>query len=246
MLRFLLFGTLALMSLVGTVSAQPLDILYFERPPYYTTVNAQPDGLLLNLVRDLFTLAGVPHAFQEMPPGRILETVKANQGPICTVGWFKTPDRESYATFSLPIYQDEPLRAVFLKSGTMPPPGISTLARLVEQADLSVGVNQSYAYGHAVDTLLAGMRVPPVRTSGTQAQLMCMLVARRFDFMLANPEEIDTLAALANIPVDTLHVLKLTDLPKGNLRYLMFSKSTPPDVIGCIDEAIGKLVRLDS
>lgn len=125
----------------------------------------------------------------------------------------------------------------------MPPPGVSTLAQLVEETNLSVGVNQSYAYGHTVDTLLAGKRPHLVRTSGTQKQLMRMLAAQRFDFMLVNPTEIDALAAMASIPADTFHVMRLADLPKGNTRYLMFSKSTPPEIIERINEAIRKLTK---
>lgn len=245
MLRVLLLGMLFPLSWGRYAAAQPLETLYFERPPYYVTVNGQPDGLLLNLARDILTQAGVAHSFQEMPPGRILETVRTNQGPVCTVGWFRTPERESFAAFSLPIYQDEPLHAVFLKSGAMPPTDVSTLARLVEQTNLSIGVNQSYAFGRPVDTLLARMRTPPVRTTGTQVQLMRMLGAKRFDFMLVNPAEIETLAELAGIPLDRLHVLALADLPRGNLRCLMFSKATSPEVIERINAAIEQLVKLD-
>ncbi|MFP5221176.1 MAG: substrate-binding periplasmic protein [Acidobacteriota bacterium] len=245
MLRVLLLGMLILLSLGRYVAAQPLDTLYFERPPYYATVNGQPDGLLLNLCREILTRAGVPHAFQEMPPGRILETIKANQGPVCSIGWFKTPERERGAVFSLPIYQDEPLRAVFLKSGAMPPPNVSTFAQLAEQTSLTLGLNQAYVFGRPVDTLVSKMRTPPVKSAGTQAQLMRMLAAGRFDYMLVNPAEIETLAELANIPMDELHVLELDDLPKGNLRYLMFSKATPPEVIERINAVIMQMVKLE-
>jgi polar amino acid transport system substrate-binding protein len=244
MLRVIILCMLFLLPSDRYAVAQPLETLYFERPPYYATVNGQPDGFLLNVARDILTLADVPHAFQEMPPGRILETLKSNRGPACSIGWFRTPERERYAVFSLPIHQDEPLRAVFLKSGAVPPLEITTLAQLVEHPDLSMGVNQSYVFGYPVDTLVARMRIPPVSTTSSQAQLMRMLGARRFDFMLVNPVEIETLAGLAGIPMEELHVLPLSDLPKGNLRYLMFSKATSPEVIERINAAIGKLVQL--
>lgn len=245
MLHVIFFCICFLFSLGRHAAAQPLETLYFERPPYYATVNGQPDGFLIRLTRDILTQAGIPYSFHEMPPGRILEAIKSNRGPACSIGWFSTPEREQYAVFSLPIYQDEPLRAVFLKSGAMPPPDVSSFAQLIEQTDLLIGLNQSYAYGHPVDTLIARMRTPPVSTSGTQVQLMHMLAARRFDFMLVNPEEIDTLAELAGTPLDELHVLPLSDLPKGNLRYLMFSRATPPETIERINKAIGQLVKLD-
>lgn len=245
MLRVIFSCFFFLLPLGRYAAAQPLETLYFERPPYYTTLNGQPDGFLVRLTRDILTQAGVPHSFHEMPPGRILEDIKSNRGPACSIGWFRTPERERYAVFSLPIYQDEPLRAVFLKSGAMPPPGVSSLAQLIEQTDLLIGLNHSYVFGHPVDTLIARMRTPPVSTSGTQVQLMHMLAARRFDFLLVNPEEIETLAELAGIPLEELHVLPLTDLPKGNLRHLMFSRATSPEMIERINKAIRQMVKLD-
>lgn len=245
MLRVIFICIIFLLPLGRYAAAQPLETLYFERPPYYETVNGQADGFLVRLTRDILTQAGVPHSFHEMPPGRILEAIKSNRSPACSIGWFRTPERDQYAVFSLPIYQDEPLRALFLKSGALPPPDVSSFAQLIEQTDLLIGLNQAYAFGHPVDTLIARMRTPPVSTSGTQVQLMLMLAARRFDFMLVNPEEINTLAELAGIPLDELHVLPLSDLPRGNLRYLMFSRATSPEMIERINTAIGQMVKLD-
>ncbi|WP_243359525.1 substrate-binding periplasmic protein [Fundidesulfovibrio terrae] len=219
----------------------PLKVYYFERPPYYATLEAQPSGFLIHRTREILTEAGLEFEFQSMPARRILQELATGETSACAVGWFKTPERERLYKFSLPIYQDMPMLAVFLKSGKQPPAATSTFTRLATEKDLTLGIIESFSYGPKTDALLAAMPIPPMRVQGSQEQLMRMLAARRFDYMLVNPEEANTLACLAGLAPDDIVQLPLSDLPKGNTRYLMFSKATGDETIQRINAAITKL-----
>ena len=244
MLRSFFLACFFLLFSSQEAAAQPLEVLYFERPPYYATVNGQPDGFLVSLTRKILAQAGVTASFLEMPARRILTTIKANQGAVCSIGWFSTPERETYATFSLPIYEDQALMAVFLRSGRVPPAGITRFEELSAETDLALGLNEGYSYGNHVDQLISRMRTPPVKSSGPQEQLMRMLAAGRFDFLLVNPIEIDTLARLAEIPPEDILALELSDMPRGNMRHLMFSKAVSSEIIQRVNETIQQMVRL--
>lgn len=239
---------LALLAFLGLLApedcrAMRLKVLYFERPPYYTLVEGVPGGVLLNMARTILEAAGIEPEFQEMPAKRIIETIKTSREPVCSVGWFKTEERQRFARFSQPFYQDLPLAAVFLRSGRQPPPGVDTLAALTASPGLTLGLNAAFSYGEAVDAAIASPAQPPVRMNGTQMQLMRMLAAKRFDYALFNPEETDTLACLAGIDPAELFPLALKDIPKGNLRYMMFSLATREDVVRRVNAAIQRLVK---
>lgn len=222
-----------------------LTILYFERPPYYATIEGVPGGFLVHLTREIMAEAGVEVVFQEMPARRIIEVIRTSDKPVCSIGWFKTPEREAFASFSLPIYRDQPLAAAFLASGRGPKPGAAAFAQVAADANLVMGLNSAFSYGEKVDAMLKGLAAPPVKVNATQEQLMRMLAARRFDYMLVNPEEAGTLACLSGLSPEDLAEYTYPDLPKGNLRHLMFSQNTPADTLARVNEAISRVVRLE-
>jgi len=246
MYRFACFtAILLLLATSDPARADHLTVLYFDRPPYYLTLGGRPGGFLVDLTSRILIDAGVPHEFQEMPPKRILEALRSPKGSFCSIGWFKTLERERFAVFSHPIYQDRPFVAVFLKHGRVRPPAVDSLKALCSRADLVLGVNAAFSYGQAVDAILDKAASPPLNVNVSQEQLMRMLAAQRFDYMLANPEEIGALTALAGLKEADLEVVRLDDVPRGNLRYLMFSKDTPAETIRRVNAAIDRLVRID-
>lgn len=248
MIRFAVSFSAILTAALGlfppVASAERVKVLYFERPPYYATVAGKPDGFLVHLARDVFAAAKLDPEFQEMPASRIMKEIKTSPEPVCSIGWFKTAEREKSFRFSLPIYQDMPPLAVFLKTGRQPPAGITTLAGLAE-TDLTLGVIDAFSYGPAVDALVASLRSPAVRVNGSQEQLARMLGAKRFDFLLVNPEEVDVLARQGGLRPGDLVRVRLTDLPRGNKRYLIFSKSTSQATVDRVNDAIEKLVGVE-
>ena len=91
-------------------STEPdIKVAYLERPPYYWTDNGHPRGFLLELTQRIFNLAGIKATYAPAPPNRIIADLRENREPICSIGWFRNPERESYSRFSLPIYRDRPL-----------------------------------------------------------------------------------------------------------------------------------------
>lgn len=229
----------------GMNGARPITVYYFDRSPYYTTETGQPEGFLLHLATSILRAAKIDFELQELPAPRILEAIRKSREPAVSVGWFKTADRELFARFSLPIYQDMPFRALFLKSGKRPPPGASTFEAMSFRDDITLGVIDTFSYGSVADKAISAMSSPPVRVSGTQEQLVRMLAARRFDYMLVNPEETATLARQAGLSRDDLIEVPLEDLPRGNFRYLMFNAAVDEQTVQAVNTVIKRLVCTD-
>jgi polar amino acid transport system substrate-binding protein len=73
--------------------------------------------------------------------------------------------------------------------------------------------------------------------NGCQVQLLKMLTERRFDFILLPPEEVDMLTKEARVSRKFV-LLEMDDIPEGNKRYIIYSKSIPQAVIDKVDNAI--------
>src|SRR5690606_3099630 len=92
---------------LACLAADPLPVYYIEKPPYYHSIAGEPTGFLLERTRAIFSDAQIPLRFEARPAKRILLEMEQNREPICSIGWFRTPQREAFALFSLAIYRDE-------------------------------------------------------------------------------------------------------------------------------------------
>ncbi|WP_199155855.1 hypothetical protein, partial [Chromobacterium sp. ASV23] len=90
-----------------------------------------------------------------VPANRVLENIKRNNEEICTPGWYKTPEREEYARFSLPIYKDKPLVGL-ARSDFNFKPGISA-KELLSSPGIKLLVKQNFSQGAYMDALIAKM-----------------------------------------------------------------------------------------
>jgi polar amino acid transport system substrate-binding protein len=90
--------------------AEVLTVSYLDRPPYYyTDKDGNPSGFLVELAREVFRDAGIEVAWKELPPNRVMYERRKKRASHCSIGWFRTQEREAYAKFSIPVYQDKPL-----------------------------------------------------------------------------------------------------------------------------------------
>ncbi len=60
----------------------------------------------------IFNGAGVPMTAEEVPVKRITRDIQNDGSAICSPGWYKLPERETFALFSLPIHEDKPQMAL--------------------------------------------------------------------------------------------------------------------------------------
>ncbi|WP_196215406.1 transporter substrate-binding domain-containing protein [Piscirickettsia salmonis] len=94
-----------------------LTMLYNERPPYLKTESKQQVlGLTGALITQAFKAANLPLHWKKAPAKRHLLLIKKNAEPLCAAGWFKNSQREKYAQYTLPIYQDRPTELITRKN----------------------------------------------------------------------------------------------------------------------------------
>lgn len=235
-LRLLLLALLLLP--LPALAGEEMDVLCIEKPPYYfSDSRGRPRGFLVERAGQIFSRAGITPLFRSASTSQVLEAMRAPE-PSCSLGWFKTPERERFARFTLPIHTDHPLELLARASDAPRFQGLSTLAAVVASGRFTPGRIAGHSEGEAVDAILTPLESRTVFVQGEETQLYRMLQEGRFDFILTAPEETGYTLALLDMSPDDFLVLPLHDVPRGNNRHIMCSWSVPPETIRRLDTAI--------
>lgn len=218
-----------------------LEVAYIEYPPYYYTApDGSPDGFLLFRGDRIFREAGVSPRFQSMPAQRILERIRSGER-LCSLGWFSTPERRSYARFTRPIYRGRPLAVVTLRSNGSRVRHPGSLRALLKDRNLRIGLIEGHSEGTEVDQMIRELKPASVRITGSEGQRLQMLALGRVDYILQAPEELESLARSEGLDVGLFTLVDMPDIPPGNLRYIICGKAVSQGQIQRLDDAILKL-----
>lgn len=226
----------AMLQACAPAFADHLLLTYIEKPPlYYTDSTGKPAGIVLERVQAALT--GHTFSFQSRSPRRAIEEIRANQVPTCSIGWFKTPERESFAVFSAPITQNAPMLVVVRATKHDSFRNHPSLSALLAAPKLRVGVVAGFSYGKKLDDLLLplGDRLDVAPSVSTNLR---KLVAWRVDAVFINAEELDYYLKEAQIRVEDIVPLSFPDMPPEEYRYLMCSRKTPPGLIQQFNNAL--------
>ena len=237
---------LFLFVLINSAFSYNIQISYIERPPYYFTKNGQATGFLFDLQKKILNDANVKVHFVSLPAKRALKRVKRPHELHCSIGWFKTPKREKFANFSLPIYQNRPLAIVVKKKNSSKLENYSTLKDVFLDKKLTSTRIDGFSYGTFVDKLIEDLSPKFYTITGEQQQLIRMLAKERMTYLLVAPEEISALIKSNKLDPSKFTVFSLSDIPAGNKRYLMCSKGVGQETIDRINISIQKFVKLPS
>jgi polar amino acid transport system substrate-binding protein len=235
---------LVLVSIEGYAGEQerPLTVMYFHRPPYYATVNGQAQGFLVELAERIIRHAGFSPQFIEIPPQRILYYLKESEKKWCSIGWFKTKEREEFAKFSKPIYQNRSLVVLTTKAKKERIEKHPGLKDLFFDQSLVLTKIDSFSYGTVIDQWINNYAPRIHDISSNQRILPKLIIADRADYMLTAPEEIHTLLVQAGVNPEDFVSISKPDIPKGNKRYIIYHRGVSDAVIDKINSSITALV----
>lgn len=236
---------LVLWALLTALAAQaqevPLTILVFHRPPYYVVEDGSRfSGFLVDYTRKVMHAANIPFVFEEAPPQRVIKTMEDGEHLACAVGWFKTTQREAYASFSDPIYIGSPTGVAVRGSDRAKLPKNLTADALLSSG-LRLGLRHGFSYGEWLDAKVAAHRMPIDRSVAENDQLLEMIVRSRIDYTFIGPEEYDWLTATNPDLRRDIRFIPLAGSPPDNPRHIMCSKSLAPERIARINAAIQSL-----
>jgi len=239
-LHRLLLSTFLVAIAYHTVQAQTtIQVYYDERIPY--AIRDQKGGvrgLTASPVARAFQTADIPFEWKRMPFKRQLITIKANKKKACGIGWFKKPDREDFARFSEPIYQDRPT-IIIIKNGNSSFDRYSTVADLFQSKTIKLLVKDGFSYGVYLDELIEKEQPPKIEVIGSSnIEMMQLLLSGRADYFFAAEEEAEEMIKSAGFAPSQFELLQLDDMPAGNNRYLACSQQVPISVMDKLNLAL--------
>jgi polar amino acid transport system substrate-binding protein len=231
---------LAMLVQSGYVWAQQITVYYNPRPPYLVFQENKLTGLTGSPAITAFDAARISYKVVELPASRQLLSLQQNQTQECAIGWFKNPEREVFAKFTKPIYQDEAQIALVSADNTRLDVK-KDITSVLSNPTLELLVKQSYSYGKELDALIEKYHPQKQIVTSENVQMFKMIATGRADYMFAAPEEALVTISNAGYAASNFKLLKLSGAPKGELRYIMCSKNVPDEIIGRLNEAIKPL-----
>lgn len=236
-----LLGLLMWGAIASAQTTAPVTVHYYERRPFqYTADDGSAAGLVIAPMRKAFEVAGVPVVWKVTPVNRIMVTLKTNRGADCSAGWFRTPDRESFAQFTLPIYRDLPM--VSLVPADFPVQGATSARELFAQPSTKLILKQGFVYGEHLAPLIAGMpEAQKLRVTDEVPSMVRMLRAGVGNVFITTQEEASLYIGQTEPGQREIRLLKFTDIPAVEKRHIMCSHQVPKAVIDKLNAAINAM-----
>lgn len=242
--RTFLHSTEARYAAFETVRAQadpsPDDTIvlyYHERRPYYVTTPNQVHGLIADRLNWVFKDAGIPYVWRKAPAKRQLEIIRSNAQCACAVGWFKTPAREAFGNFTLPIYMDNPTIAIARSDNDQIRSG-DPLARTLSNYRLRLLRKDGYSYGQVIDDGIRQYAPRQIVTTAENLSMVKMIHTHRADYFFISKEEAQDLILCSGLPEKDFKAIYFYDMPQGNKRYLICSRKIEETTLLRLNRAI--------
>lgn len=217
----------------------PYFVHYHERTPYMTKTGEGIKGLTADRVSLVLNRSGIDYEWRQTPPKRQLELAKEGAGRDIFLGWFKNPEREEFARFSVPLYQDRPTIAV-ARTGTLDPDYEYALADVLSSPRLRLLLRDGYSYGKVLDAMIRESARNRVVTTVDNIAMLKMIRFARAEYFFITVEEASVAIEASALPRNDFVFIHFADMPPGNIRYLMYSKKVDAAVIKRIDAEISR------
>lgn len=238
--RFVLSIFLIVIVCRAAQAQPPIQVYYDERIPYaISDQKGDVQGLTASPVAGAFQTANIPFEWKRMPFKRQLMTIKANKKKVCGIGWFKNTEREIFARFSDPIYQDRPT-IIVTKTGNNIFERHNKIAKLLQDDSVKLLVKDGFSYGKYLDEMIEQEQPTKLVVVGSSnLEMLQLILSGRADYFFTAEEEAREMIKSSGFGKNQFKIHRLVDMPSGNSRYLACSKQVPPVMIDQINQALG-------
>jgi uncharacterized protein (TIGR02285 family) len=229
---------------VGSASAwsatddDAVTLHYILRPPYMVPTASGLSGLTGGPTEKAFRRAKVPFVLAQTPFARQLHMLETNSGRDCMIGMFYKPERERFARYTKPIYQDRPQIILTETSNAPRFSKFKSLTELLDDKSMTLLVKLGYSYSIALDKLFEQYKPKTITTADENLLMLKSIKLNHADYMFIAPEEAEAAIVAAGYQLSDFSQIKYADMPNGDFRHIMCSKNVPEEVIQKLNAAI--------
>ncbi len=214
----------------------PIVLQHDERPPFLKTeADGSVSGVVATPVVQAFQKAGIPYVWKYESATRQVAQIQRG-ARVCSVGWYKTPEREQYAKFSKPISQDTP--TIALANSSFQVQGKADLEQILSEPEVTVLIKTSIVYGPYLDTRFARMKAKRIATYEEFGAMIRLIKLGRAQITFIPIEEAEYYIDKMGYSRNDFNIIHFADMPPGQKRYIMCSKSIENEVMERLDAAI--------
>lgn len=228
-----------------SAASGPVTVSWREKPPYYYTEDGVEKGFMLAYGKEVFAAAGIDARFVREPQKRIWTNFEMRKPNYCSISWYRLPEREAIAQFSIPVYTDPPHTILVSPASAAKVQAHPTLASLLADPELTLGVVDGVSYGADLDERIARAANQTMRRTVPTTNMILMLAANRFNYMLADRNDWGHMRAHYKEMASVIQY-DAPDLPGGLRRYFLCSRAMPPSIIERLNQAIRALPKPSS
>jgi polar amino acid transport system substrate-binding protein len=221
----------------GAAFAQSITVTWRDKPPFHYTENGIDKGPMLLRAKEVFALAGLDARFVKEPSKRIWANFQGQARNTCSFGWYHLEEREAWVRFSVAMQTDLPHSVVFAPDAQQAWQRHATLASLLADKSLVLGVVDGVSYGPELDALIRSSSSAVVRRTVDPAAMLRMTGAGRIDYMFIDRDDWDHARQREPLLRQAL-VRDYPDAPAGLQRYIVCSKDVEPEVMVRINRAL--------
>lgn len=218
----------------------PITVLYSERPPF---MKKQSDGTLTGTAATpsilAFSKAALPFEIREASPARRLLDVKENNGRVCSIGFYKNAERESFARFSNPVSQDS--KMIVLANSKFQSAKSVSVDEILARSDIKVLIKKSIFYGPFLETKFAKMNAQRIESAAEYPQLIRLIKFERAQLIFLPEEEAQFYLNESGYSISDFNLIQFAEMPPGELRHIMCSLKVEESVMARLNKAIGNL-----
>jgi polar amino acid transport system substrate-binding protein len=232
-----LFLATPLLLAAALASAEPVTVSWRDKPPYYYLEDGIAKGFMLDYAKEVFATAGIEAQFVHEPQKRIWARFADGTRNYCSLSWYRMPEREALAQYSLPVYTDPPHTILVASAALERVRAHATLASLMTDPGLTLAVIDGVSYGPELDARIRQSTNQIMRRTVPTTNMMQMLAAGRASYMLADRNDWNHLRTRSK-QVGNLTQYDVPDLPPGLKRHIVCSRDVPGAVMDRLNQAI--------
>lgn len=217
----------------------PSRMVFRDKPPYSYIGNGVQKGFLLERTQKILFRAKIESKFVLLPTKRLFQEIRNNTVPVCSFGWYKIPEREKFARFSLPIHQDRPHVVLAGPNSVIELHRHKTLKSVMADPALVLAVIDAVSYGPELDAMIATFSGKVDRALLTPLQVAKKVAGKRADLMFIDQDDYEYLME-TNAEFKSAGMVRISypDMPYGLKRYILCSQKVSEDVMRKINAAI--------
>ncbi|HAT32488.1 MAG TPA: hypothetical protein DCW29_17060 [Janthinobacterium sp.] len=230
----------ALICLAGMAAARAepsITVSWRDKPPYHYIEDGREQGFLLKRTRAVFAAAGIAAHFVEEPQKRIWANFEHGASNYCSISWYRLPAREAFAQFSHPLHVDPPQALLIAAEAVPRVRAHATLAALLADPRMTLGVVDGVSYGADIDAMIAGSANRIMRRTVSVTVMIRMLAAGRASYMFVDRDDWRYYSKHDPAPAPAV-LYAFPDMPAGMKRYLICSRDVAPAVMDKLNRAI--------